>query len=551
MKIADPEQGQPVCRLHQAGGRASAGADQRHPRRLEDPGRQALGRSRAVRRRRRSSNPASSSSRRRPRKRTSTVKSQHRPATPPLFADPLRLKQILINILGNAIKFTPDGGRVMSRSTSAGPEAVVAIAVTDTGAGMSPSEIETAMRPFGQVDSGFNKRHEGTGLGLPISVCAGAAAWRQALTIESEKGTRHTRHVIAPGRSMTPAAMQRPTAAAPRRYELRRHAHERCRHTTPRPARPEPPIAGTDGPHRGGDRRPRHHPARCRRRHSARGTSSKSPEIGTLLKVDTLNLDRAGAWSRRSARRCRRTAKTSRNCASSKWSSSANCRRTSAASRNSSGAASRLIRRSATSCSAPTRKNSPRPMPAIPKRSIRIGHIQQDPTIPAMVKIDEMLGKHFAILGHDRHRQILFGGADPAPHPREESAGPYPAARCPPRILAVVQGMGRSHFARKHEPAVLAPQFRRGGRNPDRQPGQPRSRYRNPARTDPDRQAALHAQPAQGRRVRLAAVRGTCRRHQCRRRYADPLPHVRSRPASRGAYRQARPRAANWRPTSG
>jgi two-component system, cell cycle sensor histidine kinase PleC len=87
---------------------------------------------------------------------------------PLLLADPLRLKQILINLLSNATKFTPEWGRIRI-DASVKSEDFAAISVTDTGPGMSPEEIETAMSPFGQVESGFNKRHEGTGLGLPIA----------------------------------------------------------------------------------------------------------------------------------------------------------------------------------------------------------------------------------------------------------------------------------------------------------------------------------------------------------------------------------------------
>jgi two-component system, cell cycle sensor histidine kinase PleC len=87
---------------------------------------------------------------------------------PLLMADPLRLKQILINLLSNAVKFTPDWGRVRIEANVNGKD-FVTISISDSGPGMSPDDVETAMRPFGQVESGFNKRHEGTGLGLPIA----------------------------------------------------------------------------------------------------------------------------------------------------------------------------------------------------------------------------------------------------------------------------------------------------------------------------------------------------------------------------------------------
>jgi two-component system cell cycle sensor histidine kinase PleC len=61
------------------------------------------------------------------------------------------------------------------------------ITVEDNGIGMSPEEIETALRPFGQVDSAFNKRHEGTGLGLPIAYAL-ARLHGGDLRIASQKG---------------------------------------------------------------------------------------------------------------------------------------------------------------------------------------------------------------------------------------------------------------------------------------------------------------------------------------------------------------------------
>jgi len=105
---------------------------------------------------------------------------------PPLSADPLRLKQILINLLGNAVKFTPEKGKVRITAAASSADSAL-IVVEDTGIGMSPQEVETALRPFGQVDSGFNKRHEGTGLGLPIAYAL-AKLHGGELRITSEKG---------------------------------------------------------------------------------------------------------------------------------------------------------------------------------------------------------------------------------------------------------------------------------------------------------------------------------------------------------------------------
>jgi two-component system, cell cycle sensor histidine kinase PleC len=106
---------------------------------------------------------------------------------PLLLADPLRLKQILINLLSNAVKFTPEWGRVRVDALVKSDD-FMTISITDTGLGMTPSEVDTAMRPFGQVESGFNKRHEGTGLGLPIA-SALAKLHGGDLQIHSTKGT--------------------------------------------------------------------------------------------------------------------------------------------------------------------------------------------------------------------------------------------------------------------------------------------------------------------------------------------------------------------------
>jgi two-component system cell cycle sensor histidine kinase PleC len=105
---------------------------------------------------------------------------------PLLLADPLRLKQILINLLSNALKFTPEWGRIRVDANTKSDD-FVTITVTDTGPGMSAEEIETAMSPFGQVESGFNKRHEGTGLGLPIAFAL-ARLHGGDLQIDSTKG---------------------------------------------------------------------------------------------------------------------------------------------------------------------------------------------------------------------------------------------------------------------------------------------------------------------------------------------------------------------------
>ena len=124
---------------------------------------------------------------------------------PRLLGDSLRVKQILINLLGNAVKFTPSNGRIRVEAGLL-QQGYAAVSVTDTGVGMSPSEVETAMRPFGQIDTAFNKRHEGTGLGLPIAYAL-ARLHGGDLRIDSQKGVGTRVSLILPTAD-SPAATQ-------------------------------------------------------------------------------------------------------------------------------------------------------------------------------------------------------------------------------------------------------------------------------------------------------------------------------------------------------
>ena len=87
---------------------------------------------------------------------------------PRLIGDSAKLTQILVNLLSNAIKFTPTGGRVRLRIGKRS-EGGVTFRVKDTGIGMSPDQLPIALAPFGQVDSGLNRKYSGVGLGLPLT----------------------------------------------------------------------------------------------------------------------------------------------------------------------------------------------------------------------------------------------------------------------------------------------------------------------------------------------------------------------------------------------
>jgi PAS domain S-box-containing protein len=100
--------------------------------------------------------------------RTNLTLSKELPATlPAVRADERKFKQILINLLSNALKFTPPGGRVTVAGgiSEAGD---VEIVVRDTGIGMKPEDIPRALQPFGQLRSSLVRTYEGTGLGLPL-----------------------------------------------------------------------------------------------------------------------------------------------------------------------------------------------------------------------------------------------------------------------------------------------------------------------------------------------------------------------------------------------
>ena len=86
---------------------------------------------------------------------------------PNLRADEHMLKQMLINLLWNAIKFTPEGGRICILAER-GAAGTLLIEIADTGIGMAPDEIPIALKPFRQVDSSLTRKYGGTGLGLPL-----------------------------------------------------------------------------------------------------------------------------------------------------------------------------------------------------------------------------------------------------------------------------------------------------------------------------------------------------------------------------------------------
>ncbi len=96
------------------------------------------------------------------------VKVEIDPSLPGVRGDAVKLRQVFINLISNALKFTRKDGTVTIKG-AAGADGNAVIEVGDTGVGMTAEEIAVALTPFGQVDSSHTRWREGTGLGLPIA----------------------------------------------------------------------------------------------------------------------------------------------------------------------------------------------------------------------------------------------------------------------------------------------------------------------------------------------------------------------------------------------
>jgi PAS domain S-box-containing protein len=116
----------------------------------------------------------------------------HGPVPETIETDPARFRQLLMNLIGNAIKFTESGGvRVLARLETVSESPKLVVDVIDTGIGMTPESLEHVFEPFTQADQSITRRFGGTGLGLTIS--------RQitellggSLTVKSELGRGST-----------------------------------------------------------------------------------------------------------------------------------------------------------------------------------------------------------------------------------------------------------------------------------------------------------------------------------------------------------------------
>jgi signal transduction histidine kinase len=130
------------------------------------------------------------------RRKRLTVEAELPPSLPPVHGDRDKIRQVLVNLLGNAVKFTPEGGRVTVRAEPAslkrpGSESArddrrgLRVAVTDSGIGIPPEAMAKIFDPFFQVDSSSTREYGGTGLGLSIVRsfihAHGGAVWVESL----------------------------------------------------------------------------------------------------------------------------------------------------------------------------------------------------------------------------------------------------------------------------------------------------------------------------------------------------------------------------------
>lgn len=125
--------------------------------------------------------------------------------TPAMIADRRAIRQVLLNLLANAIKFTPEDGRI-TIAVHRERDGRMAIVVRDSGVGMTRAEINVALEAFGQVQSGYVNKSSGTGLGLPLARLL-VQQHGGTLTIDSVKGKGTTVTIRLPrDRTLAPAA---------------------------------------------------------------------------------------------------------------------------------------------------------------------------------------------------------------------------------------------------------------------------------------------------------------------------------------------------------
>jgi PAS domain S-box-containing protein len=131
-----------------------------------------------------------------------------------LYADPRRLKQMLVNLLSNAVKFTPAGGELGMVVEGVEKERVVRVSVWDKGIGIPPEDLERLFQPFVQLDSSLSRQYSGTGLGLSL-VQRLAMMHGGGVQVESTPGQGSCFTLILPWAAPGGAALEQPELDAP------------------------------------------------------------------------------------------------------------------------------------------------------------------------------------------------------------------------------------------------------------------------------------------------------------------------------------------------
>jgi signal transduction histidine kinase len=97
-----------------------------------------------------------------------TLAAQIEPGLSTIYADERILRQCILNLVSNAIKFTPAGGTIIVSVRSDADDTLTVVSVADNGIGIAEADLPKVLAPFGQADNAYTRRHDGTGLGLPL-----------------------------------------------------------------------------------------------------------------------------------------------------------------------------------------------------------------------------------------------------------------------------------------------------------------------------------------------------------------------------------------------
>lgn len=152
-----------------------------------------------------------------------TLAASYRNATNQITADPRRLKQVLVNLLTNAVKFTPERGRIVLEVTESG--STLSLSVQDNGIGIDAENLPKLFRSFQQIDSALNRKYAGTGLGLAlVKRMTEMHGGQVSVTSAPGRGSRFT--ISLPLRTAIPLASAAPAAGTASPHQPRAYPGE-------------------------------------------------------------------------------------------------------------------------------------------------------------------------------------------------------------------------------------------------------------------------------------------------------------------------------------